>query len=78
MPCEGTTASSGGIDYGCDVPAYALGDNIYNGSGCSIFDPDRISEEADSDIQGLHQSQNRLYRSDLLLAVSLALGHSLH
>ena len=41
-------------------------------SGCLVVHPDRLLEEADSSIQGLHQLKV-VMRSDLLLAISAAL-----
>ena len=71
---ENSTSSRVGTDCGCDVSTDVYGICIYCRGSCLVIHPDRLLEEADSSIQGLHQPHCRLYRSDLILALSLALG----
>jgi hypothetical protein len=73
---EGATSSCAGIDCWGDISADVVGGSIDNFSGCSVNGPHRFLEEADSSIQDLDSSQRRLYRSDLLLALSMTLGCS--
>ena len=74
---KGATSCGGGIKWGCDVFTDVMSGSIHRRSGCLVVHPDRLLEEADSSIQGLHQSQGCLCRSDLLLAISMALGCAL-
>ena len=62
------TSSRVGTDCGCDVSTDVYGICIYCRGSCLVIHPDRLLEEADSSIQGLHQPHCRLYRSDLILA----------
>ena len=77
VPREVSTSSGDGVDCWRDVSTDVISGSIHNRSGGFVVHPDRLFEEADSSIQGLHQSKGRLYRSDLLLAVSMALGGAL-
>ena len=73
---ESATSSGDGNNCGCDVSTNVDGICIHNCSCRTVINTDRVLEEADSSIQSFYQSQSGLYRADLVLALSMALGRA--